>query len=329
MAAKTTARNITATTVSGTTPRPPFSHVAASGILSTGPRKLVPTGTWGGGAPAPPRVAGAAGPRGVRGEAPIRGRWFSAALTAFVLAILLPISATAARADVLDEAWKRGNDAYFRGDYDTALTAYEQIDGQNVVSPDLYYNLGVAHFRKGSLGRAVWSFERALALDPGDDDARFNLTQARKLAERRVRDRIEGPERDPAWIRVVTFLTGSTQAWLFVALYFAFFAVLFLRRRAATELRAPLAAGAVLLGTASAFAGLLLAGRVMLDRIPFAVVLPDTAAVKEGADPNHRTSFALHAGLRVRLLEQDQDWVRIRLANGLEGWVRNQDVGAL
>jgi len=37
----------------------------------------------------------------------------------------------------------------------------------------------------------------------------------------------------------------------------------------------------------------------------------------------------IHAGLRVRLLERDQDWLRIRLANGLEGWLRDQDVGRL
>jgi SH3-like domain-containing protein len=34
------------------------------------------------------------------------------------------------------------------------------------------------------------------------------------------------------------------------------------------------------------------------------------------------TGVQVHAGLRVRLLERDQDWLRVRLANGLEGWVR-------
>ena len=83
-----------------------------------------------------------------------------------------------------------------------------------------------------------------------------------------------------------------------------------------------LAAGALLTGA-------LLAGRVHLDRIPFGVVLPDEVAVKEGADVNYRTSFEVHAGLRVRIVEHDQDWLRVRLANGLEGWVRAQDVGRM
>jgi tetratricopeptide (TPR) repeat protein len=243
--------------------------------------------------------------------------------------LLLLLAAVPARADLIDEVWRRGNDAYFKGDHAAALAAYEQIDRQGVVSADLAYNLGVVYFRQGQLGRSVWSFERAVALAPDDEDARFNLAQARKLAERRVRDRIEGAERDPLWIRVVTFLTASEQTWLFVVLYVTCFALLFWRRRAREDLRPPLSAGAALVGFAAALAGLLLLGRVTLDRLPFGVVLPDVVAVKEGADPNYRTTFSVHAGLRVRLLERDQDWVRIRLSNGLEGWVRDQDVGRL
>jgi tetratricopeptide (TPR) repeat protein len=244
-------------------------------------------------------------------------------------ALLLVLPARGARADLLDEAWKRGNDAYFRGDFAGTVVAYEQLDRQNVVSRDLYYNLGVAHFRQGSLGRAVWSFERALGLDPDDEDARFNLTQARKLAERRVLDKIESAEREALWIRVVTFLTASTETWIFVGVYLGCFVLLFLRRRAADDSRAALTAGAAILGTGALLAGVLLLGRMNLDRIPFGIVLPDTVAVKEGAETSYRTSFEVHAGLRVRLLDRDRDWVRVRLANGLEGWLRAEDAGRL
>jgi tetratricopeptide (TPR) repeat protein len=247
----------------------------------------------------------------------------------WLLALALLLSARQARADLLDEAWKRGNDAYFRGDFAGAIAAYEQLDRQNVASRDLYYNLGVAHFRQGSLGRAIWSFERALEVDADDEDARFNLAQARKLAERRVLDKMESAEREPLWIRVVTFFTASTETWIFVGLYLGCFVLLFLRRRAADDSRAALTAGAAILGTGALLAGVLLLGRMNLDRIPFAVVLPDMVAVKEGADTSYHTSFEVHAGLRVRLLDRDQDWVRVRLANGLEGWLRAEDVGRL
>jgi len=253
-------------------------------------------------------------------------RW--AAALAFVSALS---TAALARGEAtrLEEAWHRGNEAYLRGDYAGAVAAYEQLQHQGLASADLEFNLGNAYFRKGAIGPAIWAFERALALDPGDEDARYNAEQARKLATARAHDKIEGEDREPVWIRVVTALGPSTETWLFVALYLGFFGALALALRAPAEARPVRGAAAAVLGAAALLAGALLFGRAQLERVPFGIVLPDALAVKEGADLNYRTSFDVHAGLRVRIVEQDGDWVRIRLANGLEGWVRAPDVGRL
>ena len=232
-----------------------------------------------------------------------------------------------------DAAWKQGNDAYLRGDYAAAILAYEELDRQRVSSPELAFNLGNAYYRSGQLGRAVWAWERALALAPDHEDARYNLDQARRIAERRVRDKLEGAEREPIWIRAVGELSLSTELWLFLACYVGFFAALatrvWMRRRRERDETPVLGALCALLGVAAALAGSLLVGRVALERVPFAIVLPDAVAVKEGASATYKTSFEIHAGLRVRLLDRDQDWVRVRLANGLEGWVPDRDVGTL
>jgi tetratricopeptide (TPR) repeat protein len=245
------------------------------------------------------------------------------------LALAVAAAARPARADRLEEAWKRGNDAYLHGDYDGAIAAYEELDRQDVVSPDLFFNLGDAYFKKGALGPAIWAFERAAALDPDDEDIRFNLDQSRKLAARQAHDKIEGEEREPLWIRAVTSLSPSTETWIFLALYLGLFALLVVRRRANDDARPALTASAAILAAMTLLAGATVAGRAVLERVPYAVVLPDSLAVKEGADVNYKTGFQVHAGLRVRLLERDQDWLRIRLANGLEGWVRSNDVGRL
>jgi hypothetical protein len=216
-----------------------------------------------------------------------------------------------------------------RGDYAGAAAAYQQLDKQQVVSADLYYNLGVTYFRQGQLGRAIWAFERALVVTPDDEDARFNLAQTRKLADQRMHDKLEGAEREPLWSRIVTYFSPSTEVWLFCGLYLGCFALLFVRRRMADDSRLAVTTACAVLGTTALLAGTLLLGRMNLDRIPFAVVLPDAIAVKEGADTNFRTSFEVHGGMRVRVLDHDQDWVRVRLANGLEGFVHAEDLGLL
>lgn len=280
-----------------------------------------------------------------------------AAVAVWIVGAIASVAAPrSARADVIDDAWNRGNQAYLRGDDATAIAAYEQLDRQGVVSPDLAYNLGNAYFRRGQLGPAVWAFERALALDPAHEDARYNLDRVRKIAARAgassdaARLASRGDDQEPLWIRAVTAVAPSTVGWTFLATWFALFVLLAAlivtrrrRRRAATtapvaEAAAPAAAagrsarahgedaGLLAAGVALAVVGVLttgalLVGRLALDRVPFAVVLPETVAVREGADKNYRTGFSVHAGLKVRLLDQDHGWVRIRLPNGLDGWI--------
>lgn len=257
------------------------------------------------------------------------------AVAAMLVGVIAVAARGAAAADTsrqggrLEQAWQRGNEAYLHGDYAAAVAAYEGLEHQGIVSSDLYFNLGDAYFRSGALGRAIWAFERATLLDPGDDDARYNLTQARKLAATGARDHVEGEEREPTWIRAVTALAPSTESWLFAGLYVGFFVALFAFGRVRSDFRPVVGTGVAVLAVGAAMAGLLLFGRAELDRLQFGVVLPDAVAVKEGADVNYRTSFDLHAGLKVRIVEQDQDWVRVRLGNGLEGWVRATDIGRL
>lgn len=247
--------------------------------------------------------------------------------------VLLALASTAvagsARADVVDEAWRRGNQAYLRGEVENAAAIYQQLADQGVASADLFYNLGVASVRLDRLGRAIWAFERALVLEPGHEDARFNLARARTLAERRVRDKIEGMERDAFWIRAARALPPAAVTWLFLGVHGATFLLLFLRRGARAELRPALGIAGGVLGTVALAAGLLLLARARLDRISFAIVLADAAEVKEGADESYRAAFKIHAGLKVRVLERERHFARVRLANGLEGWVAAKDVGVL
>ena len=50
-----------------------------------------------------------------------------------------------------------------------------------------------------------------------------------------------------------------------------------------------------------------------------------------GMSPNLRgdPSFELHAGTKARVLEDYQEWARIELANGAQGWVKNSAIRKL
>ncbi len=230
--------------------------------------------------------------------------------------------------------FQRGNEAFLHGDFPNAVQSYEQVVALGVVSPDLYYNLGNAYYKQGALGPAIYNYERALEVEPsgvGAEDARFNLEAAREAVRRKSEDRLVGAEGIAFWVRVVAPYSTAFLAWLFLSLYVALFGVLIsLRFVAPGFLRVSLWVALVFLFLGSAASGALLAGRIYLTTvIERAIVLPEVLAVHEGPDANYQTTFTIHAGLQVRITEHDQDWVRVRLQNGLEGWIPLRSVGKL
>jgi hypothetical protein len=231
----------------------------------------------------------------------------------------------------LDQVFRKGNDAYLHGDFKGAIEAYEQAASFGVESPDLYYNLGNAYFSEGDLGRAVWSYERALELKPGDDDATYNLAAARQAAAQAATDRIEGADRDPFLERIVAPLSLSTLTWTFLSLYVLFFGVIiWLRYMPTGLLRSAVKTASAFVASAGLITGLLLADKLILRwRVQEGVVLDPAVEVKAGADTTYTTNFDVHAGLKVRVIGRDQDWLNIQLANGLEGWVPDAAIGVL
>jgi hypothetical protein len=50
---------------------------------------------------------------------------------------------------------------------------------------------------------------------------------------------------------------------------------------------------------------------------------------RELPQPGARSIFEVHAGLKVRLLEETGRFVRIRLPNGLEGWAEREGIAEI
>ena len=126
-----------------------------------------------------------------------------------------------ARADRVDEAWRRGNEAYLHGDYAAAVAAYEEVDRQGAVVGRRRVQPRRRVLPQGRAGAGDLGVRAGARRSiPNDDDARYNLDKARKLAARRAHDRMEGEDKDPAWMRARRrAVAPSTATWFFVALY--------------------------------------------------------------------------------------------------------------
>ena len=78
--------------------------------------------------------------------------------------------------------------AYVKGDYKAAIEAYETILTNEGEAADVYYNLGNAYYKSENIAKAILNYERALLLNPSDEDVAFNLELARSKTVDKVAD---------------------------------------------------------------------------------------------------------------------------------------------
>ena len=86
----------------------------------------------------------------------------------------------------------------------------------------------------------------------------------------------------------------------------------------------------VALGITWAGTAVVMGGRLVLEeRVEVGIVVADEVVMREGPDVTRRAMPTLHAGHRLVLLRSSQGWVRVRLANRVEGWVPKASVEPL
>src|SRR5205823_2389862 len=108
----------------------------------------------------------------------------------------------------------KANQEYAAGDFKAAIADYEELVRFGQDTPNVFYNLGNAYFRKNNFGHAILNYERALALEPHHPEAEANLRIARD--EARALELV--PNR---WERIFAFadenqyaLVASTSFWI-------------------------------------------------------------------------------------------------------------------
>lgn len=221
------------------------------------------------------------------------------------------------------QLFEQGTAAYEQGDFAGAMQAWQKLVDRGYGGADVLYNLGTAALKKGDLGHAVLYLERARALGPPEDDLIANLEAARA----RQGDQVIGGAGEPFVQRIVRATPRDAVAYLFLATWVLGASLLLVFRATRRGLFA-VAAGVLLVLAVPA--GLLLAAHVFVERtVQEGVVLSDTLQARELPAPASNVLFEVHAGLKVRLLETEGAFVRIRLPNGWLGWVQKQGIAEI
>lgn len=221
---------------------------------------------------------------------------------------------------VSGQSEEQAQTAYETGNYSAAIGLYEAALAEETVTVGMLYNLGNAYYANGQYGYALLNYLRAERFAPRDGDVASQI--ARVQAER-----IDGMLVERDW-GVITarisseYLTLTESSLLVLGVWVIFFGMLGWRVwRGGWTVSLLVCGFALLMGIG------ILGTRVYVENErPHAVVVNAEAQAMSGPGFRYLPLFSVYDGLDVRIVERRDNWLRVRLADGRQGWIEAFEV---
>ncbi len=242
------------------------------------------------------------------------------------LVILCSFIGSAHNLSVAKDQYNKGNEAYMKGDYESALNHY-LVAEPHTEGFAINYNLGNAYFKLGEIPESILHYERALRFEPSNEDALYNLSLANDL----IVDKIEVLPKSKLNIWWRTFRYGlGPDGWAKLCILLSIVGIslllLFYLSGAVTWRRLGFFGGIFAL----IFGVLAYTLAVSAENFRYgekaAVVFTDKVDVKGEPRGGSLNVFVLHAGTKVDLLNTEGEWFEVRIASGARGWIHSNDL---
>lgn len=243
---------------------------------------------------------------------------------------LLLLSISTLQAQSVDSLFLEANNLYKSEQYKKATELYLNIEKEGLVSSELYYNLGNSYYKLNKVGPSIYYYKKALTLDPKNEDIQNNLIFAQRLAL----DNIEAlPKTVFQKINENFLQTLSYNQWAWVVVMFSILGSLFFLLYYFTVSSGKKRFYFVL----STFSFILLAFSffITINQYSFqknnqkAIVFAEETEVRNAPSLNAEEVFKLHEGTSVTVLDKVDDWKKIKLADGKQGWIIAEEIKQL
>ncbi len=223
------------------------------------------------------------------------------------------------------QSFYEGNIYYSKEDFKQAIADYEKALESGFESGPVYYNLGNAYFKQGSLGKAILNYLRAERLIPQDVDLKSNLNYTRSL----IKGGMVLPERK--WFRRVFFNLADSFSLdritlITAALYFilSIMVILLVIRKNSKKLFGYITGLVLILLLISA--SLFCAQYCKIIIRKEAVVIVQSSDAKFEPFDTATTFFTLNEGETVTEVASKESWIKIKRIDGKQGWIKTSAI---
>ena len=244
----------------------------------------------------------------------------------FLILTAMLLLNTKGKAETTLQIFEQGNNAYSKGKYVDAILEYKKVLTKGECSGELYFNLGNAFYKIDSIPQSILYFEKAKVLLPNDDDLKANL----KLANAKTTDKIEGIPQLFILNWYQNFLhTFTTSAWAWLSIFLAFVAFtlfwFFVTTKSQGLKRLYFFVGAfsLILCIVNLFVASAAHDANTTHR---GVVFTPSVTLKSEPNSTSTSLYVIHEGATCKIMEELNNWLRVRLDNGNEGWLNKADL---
>lgn len=230
----------------------------------------------------------------------------------------------------VDTLFVSANELYRNGAFEEAIKKYKKIESQDTVSSELYLNLGNAYYKLNKVGPSIFYYEKALKLAPLNVDVKNNMIFAKRLALDNIE---EVPKTVFQRINKNYLQKLSYNDWAIVVVVLSFssaiFFLLFYFGYSSTRKR--------IYFTTSGISLLLLIFSIFVTYNQYsqttknieAIVFVKKTAVRNAPTFNSEEVFILHEGTKVMVLDAVDNWKKIKLIDGKQGWMIADEIKLL
>ena len=233
------------------------------------------------------------------------------------------VAALGMKAHVIqDQEFAKANFYYNESRYDTALVIYEGILEDGYVSVPLLYNIGNTYFKMRNYPMAILNYEKALKLEPNNEEIKQNLAIANAL----ITDKIEPM---PVffltrwWKNTGNLLSANGWAKVSLELLGVLLVLLFLYFTTRTRGIRKTTFFASIIVILLFICSLIFASqkRSYINEHNEAIVMVSTITVKSAPSSSGVDLFVLHEGTKVEIIDNTDSWDKIKIADGSVGWM--------
>ncbi len=226
-----------------------------------------------------------------------------------------------------DKLFSKANNLYQKGEYSKAIELYSSIENEELASDNLYFNLGNCYYKLNKVAPSIYYYEKALKINPTHEDALYNLAFAKRMTIDVIEDlpKTISQKFSESVIHKLTFDTwaiiavvaSSLASFLFLMYHFSYSS----RKKLFYFNTSIIAVFILIISTFFAFQNY---KTVQNNRA--AIIFVDKVEIKNAPSTSGEEVFELHEGTKVLILDELDNWKKIKIADGKIGWIYADDL---